>query len=162
MPAHNPLDILLDTNHWATRQILDACARLSDEQLDRRFEMGLGSLRETITHVIGAMRGWTDLLAGRPFRGRPEQESKKSVAELTAMLDEAATDLAKHARAHPVEESVTRERGGKSYTFTRGGVVTHVTTHGMHHRAQMLNMLRHLGVNPLPQSSVADWMVAGN
>jgi len=40
-------------------------------------------------------------------------------------------------------------------------VITHVTTHGMHHRAQCLNMLRHVGVNPLPQSSVLQWMLAG-
>jgi uncharacterized damage-inducible protein DinB len=32
-----------------------------------------------------------------------------------------------------------------------------VTTHAMHHRAQCLNMLRHLGVTPLPPSSVAEW-----
>jgi uncharacterized damage-inducible protein DinB len=28
----------------------------------------------------------------------------------------------------------------------------------MHHRAQCINMLRQLGVTPLPNSSVADWM----
>jgi uncharacterized damage-inducible protein DinB len=54
---------------------------------------------------------------------------------------------------------VSRERGGKMYTFTRGAVVTHVTTHGMHHRAQCLNMLRHVGVSPLPPSSVLEWML---
>jgi uncharacterized damage-inducible protein DinB len=32
-----------------------------------------------------------------------------------------------------------------------------VATHGVHHRAQCLNMLRHLGVKPLPLSSVAEW-----
>ena len=34
---------------------------------------------------------------------------------------------------------------------------THTMTHGMHHRAQCLNMLRHLGVSPLPPSSVVEW-----
>jgi uncharacterized damage-inducible protein DinB len=38
-----------------------------------------------------------------------------------------------------------------------GAILTHATTHGMHHRAQCLNMLRHLGVTPLPQSSVIEW-----
>jgi uncharacterized damage-inducible protein DinB len=32
----------------------------------------------------------------------------------------------------------------------------------MHHRAQCLNMLRHLGVTPLPPSSVTEWDLMGN
>ena len=41
-------------------------------------------------------------------------------------------------------------------------MITHIATHGMHHRAQCLNMLKHLGVNPLPKSSVAEWTLAGD
>jgi uncharacterized damage-inducible protein DinB len=105
------------------------------------------------------MRGWTDLLAGRELQPRLEGTAR-SVPELLALLDAVAADFAASARAHPLNDSVTRERGGKSYTFTRGGVITHVVTHGMHHRAQCLNMLRQLGVSPLPQSSVLQWMLA--
>jgi uncharacterized damage-inducible protein DinB len=46
--------------------------------------------------------------------------------------------------------------------MTRGAVLAHVTTHGTHHRAQCLNMLRRLGVNPLPPSSVAEWTWMGD
>ena len=45
------------------------------------------------------------------------------------------------------------------YSFTRGGVLTHVATHGMHHRAQCLNMFRSLGIAPLPSNSVLEWML---
>ncbi|MCH7793309.1 MAG: hypothetical protein IID31_13640, partial [Planctomycetes bacterium] len=47
----------------------------------------------------------------------------------------------------------------RSYSFTRGGVLTHVATHGMHHRAQCLNMFRSLGIAPLPPTSVLEWML---
>ena len=40
--------------------------------------------------------------------------------------------------------------------------LTHITTHGTHHRAQCLNMLRQLGVTPLPPSSVAEWTWLGD
>ncbi len=33
---------------------------------------------------------------------------------------------------------------GKTHRFALGAALVHVTTHGMHHRAQCLNMLRHL------------------
>ena len=73
------------------------------------------------------------------------------------MFDAAADELIAIAKAHPLDELVTRVREGKEYTFTRGTVLTHVTTHGMHHRAQCLNMLKHMGVSPLPPSSVVEW-----
>lgn len=157
MPTSNPTDILLAHDTWATRNIVDACSTLNDEQFHERFEMGQGSLHDVLTHVITVMRVWTDMLASREAQPRLEPSTRRSPAELLSLLDESAIDLAHHVRAHPPDGILSRERGGKTYSFTRGAVLTHVTTHGMHHRAQCLNMLRHLGVNPLPQSSVIEW-----
>lgn len=160
MPASDPLEILLAHDRWATRQLLDACSKLSDEQFHRRFDMGPGSLHDTVTHILAAMRVWGDLLAGREQRPRLEG-TKRTAAELTALHDEIAADFAASAHAHPLEETVSRTREGKTYQFTRGAVLMQVTTHAMHHRAQCLNMLRHAGVNPLPPSSVVEWTRLG-
>jgi uncharacterized damage-inducible protein DinB len=160
MPTSKPLDILLSHDHWATRQILEACAGLTEEQFHRRFEIGPGSLHDTMTHVLGAMRRWGDMLAGREQRARLEG-TRRGVAELLSLHDEIAADFAASARKYPVDQVVSGVRDGKTYTFPRGVVVTHVATHGMHHRAQCLNMLRQLGVKPLPPSSVVEWALAG-
>jgi uncharacterized damage-inducible protein DinB len=160
MATSNPLDVLLAHDHWATRNILEACEALTEEQFHRRFEIGPGSLHDTTTHIVGAMRGWGDLLAGREQRPRLEHGGvKRTPAELLILLNEIAADLATSARLYRLDEVVTGSRGGKNYRFLRGGVLTHVTTHGMHHRAQCLNMLRQLGVSPLPMSSVLEWML---
>ena len=159
MPTSNPFDILLEHDRWATEQIIRACSALTEEQFKRPFEMGPGSLHNTTRHIVGAMNGWGDLLAGREQRPRLEQGGDRTPAELLALWDEVFTDFAQSARSHPLHEQVSRERGGKMYTFTRGSVITHVTTHGMHHRAQCLNMLRHVGVSPLPPNSVLQWML---
>ncbi len=153
----NPLDILLEHDRWANRQMIEACAKLTEEQFHRRFEMGPGSLHDTMTHVLGAQRRWGDMLAGREQRPRLE-DARRTAAELLALLEEISADFATSARAHPPEGEVVGSRGGKSYTFTRGGIITHVATHGMHHRAQCLNMLRQIGVNPLPPSAVVEWI----
>jgi uncharacterized damage-inducible protein DinB len=158
MPTSNPVEILLEHDRWATRNIIEACGALTQDQFHQRYEMGPGSLHDTTTHILSALRGWGDLLAGREQRPRIDG-TKRAPAELLALLDESAADFSASARKHPLEETVSRERDGKHYTFTRGGVITHVMTHGMHHRAQCLNMLRHLGVNPLPHSSVLEWML---
>ncbi len=160
MPTSNPADILLSHDRWATQNILDACAKLTPEQFHHRFEMGFGSLHDTVTHVLAAMRGWGDLIAGRENRPRLEGATR-TIAELQALLDEIMADFAATAKTHPFEETVTRERDGKTYIFTRGAVLTHVTTHGMHHRAQCLNMLRQLGLDQ-PPSSVMQWAMTAD
>ena len=65
MPTSNPLEILVAHNEWSTRQLLEACTKLTDEQFHQRFEMGPGSLHDTTTHLLGALRSWTDMLATR-------------------------------------------------------------------------------------------------
>ena len=50
---------------------------------------------------------------------------------------------------------------GESFRFRRATALAYVTTHGMHHRAQALNMLRQLGVTPLPEIDVIDWELTG-
>lgn len=156
MPSTDPIQIMLSHDRWATRNIIDACAALSDEKFHQRFEMGPGSLHDTTTHIMGAMAGWCDLLAGRPFQPRPEG-TRRSVPEMITLHDQVATEFGQLALAHPLDGLVTRERDGKSYTFSRAGVITHVLTHGMHHRAQCLNMLRHVGVATMPPSSILQW-----
>lgn len=156
MPLSNPMDILLAHNHWATRNLLDACVPLSPEQFHRKFEMGLGNLHDTFGHIIGAMQIWTDVLHQRATR--PITDGKtRDVPDYLMLLDAACGELDEILRSHPLEGVVARVRDGKTMRYTRGAILTHVTTHGMHHRAQALNMLRHLGVKSLPPSSVAEW-----
>ncbi len=160
MPTSNPVDVLLAHDQWATRNLLEACQPLAREQFHRRFEIGPGSLHDTTTHIVGAMRGWGDLLAGREQRQRLEHDGvERTPTELLILFNEIAADLGHWARQYALDEKVTGTRGGKTYTFLRAGVVTHVATHSMHHRAQCLNMLRHLGVSPQPMSSVLEWML---
>ena len=64
MAESNPLEVLLEHNHWATRQILDALAKLTFEQFHQKFEIGRGNLHDTTTHILGAMRNWTYMLKG--------------------------------------------------------------------------------------------------
>ncbi|GAB5496540.1 MAG: hypothetical protein Phyf2KO_16200 [Phycisphaerales bacterium] len=158
MAQTDPAEILLIQHRWANDQLLNACAKLTNDQLDREFEMGVGTLRRTLTHIAGAIRGWGDLLAGREQRPRLEEESL-SIAELRELFEEVTTDFENSARTHPHDGIATGSRGGNSYSFTRGAVLTHVMTHAMHHRAQCLNMLRHLGVEQLPPNSVVEWML---
>ncbi len=163
MPESDPLQILLTHDHWASEQLLTACSSLTTDQFHRRFDIGPGSLHDSLTHIVGAMRAWTDTLVGREHRPRPEHDGqRRTPEELRAMLDTAWQEFIAEARRCPLTEIVTRHlKTGRSVQLTRGAVLAHVTTHGMHHRAQCLNMLRQLGVTPLPPSSVMEWTWLG-
>lgn len=179
--THDPITVLIRSDAWGTRLMLECCEKVTREQFHRKFEMGLGTLHETLTHIISVMRRWTDRLAGRvpramlhtvaefPHLGGEAKE--RTVRELRVLLDEAEKDLLDVAAScrDRLHTTVTVEwpgEGGtvKVYTFTRGAVFVHLTTHGYHHRAQCLNMLRHLGVagvsDKLPEPSAVDWQAA--
>jgi uncharacterized damage-inducible protein DinB len=160
MAKSEPLDILLPFDQWATAQVLDACAKLTDEQWHQKYEIGPGSLHAAVTHILGAIQTWTAVLADRQPGPRVEEDGqRRSPAELQELLNGASRELAEQARRRPLGEMVTRQRQGKTIQLTRGSVLMQVLTHGVHHRAQCLNMLRRLGVTPLPPSSVTEWAI---
>ena len=163
MPESDPLAISLAHDRWATTQVLDACARLDPDPFHRRFDLGPGSLHDTLTHLVSAARTWNDTLAGRAPRPRPDGDGlSRTPGQLRELFEEAWEELATEARRRPLDELATRTlRDGRTLTLTRGAIVLHVTTHGMHHRAQCLNMLRHAGVSPLPPSGVTEWAWLG-
>jgi uncharacterized damage-inducible protein DinB len=164
MPESDLLQILLSHDRWATAQVLDACEKLPEDQFHRRFEIGHGSLHDTLAHMIGAVRALTETLGGWQPRPRPEGDGRRRTpGQLRALLEESWREYAAEARRRPPEETVTRTtRDGRTLTMTRAAVFAHLATHGAHHRAQCLNMLRHLGIKPLPPSSVAEWTWTGD
>ncbi len=160
MPTSDPLLILLRHNRWATRNMLEACLALTAEQFSRPFEMGPGSLQATLTHVLAATQVWEDFLAGREARPRMDQDGvQRTAAHLLELAGPIHDQFEAAALAYPVDAIVTGMRRGRMVSMARGAVLTHVTTHAMHHRAQCLNMLRHVGVRSLPPSSVLEWVL---
>jgi len=164
MPQSDPLQIQLLHDRWATDQLLTACENLSPDQFHRRFDIGPGSLHNTLTHMIAAMRAWTESLAGQEPTPRIDADSQqRTLADLLPLHDQACQSFASESLRRPLSEIITRRlRNRNTIQLTRGAALMQVTTHGMHHRAQCLNMLRQLGVNPLPPSSVAEWTILGD
>lgn len=156
--------------------MLDVCAGLTPGQFGTRFEMGPGSLHDTLTHLIAAQRRWADRLSAWPLRPSidrpprgipgPSEYRERSVAELIELFEPAAEDLAAIAQrlrspgGLGLESTVELALDGTVYVMTRGAALVHVTVHGAHHRAQCLNMLRRLGVARLPELMVVDWQIA--
>ena len=158
MPNDAALEILLTHDRWATGQLLVAARSLSDEQLDRVFEIGLGSLRKTLAHMIEVIDGWHAATSGRermtPFA------PNASIAEIESRFAEVYDRFGATCRAIESDAKWTAIRDTSTFAAPAVVIATHVITHSMHHRAQALNMLRHLGVTPSPKSGVTGWSLA--
>jgi uncharacterized damage-inducible protein DinB len=162
------LERFLAHNAWAIRVLLERCRSLAPAQFTQRFEIGPGSLHDTLLHVVGAMRRWADRIGGRTVR--PSIEGPAAVRtpeEIIALLEDAAPDLAGVVR-RVVEAGRLEERmevrmgaGPEPFAFTRGTAIVHVITHGVHHAAQALNMLRRLGAGDLPEIDAIEWELEG-
>ena len=156
------LDRLLQHDAWTTRQLLLLSRGLSDEDLDREFDIGHRTVRATFAHIIRNVEIWSDLMAGEAALRRREPRSRgHSVVELIARLDRAAADLACVARSVAErgawDEHWTDPLENPPLKRTYGGSIAHVITHSMHHRAQLLYLLRRLGVQRLPEGDVLSW-----
>ncbi len=155
------LDRLLGHDAWTTEAVLRCCAALSDEALDRPLGVGLGTVRATFSHIVKNMEYWTDLIAERPVRPHPPSPGTQSVPLLLSRLTAASHDLAATSRAllraGRLDDTFTDSPDSDGARFSFGGAIVHVITHSMHHRAQILLMLRRLGIADLPEGDVLSW-----
>lgn len=168
----DPFDVLASHNEWATLAVLERCEKLTHEQFHRSFPIGPGfdgGLHATLLHILQAMHRWADWLHNRPDRpciekrpaGEPADYRERTPAELRRMLAGVTTDLRAAARSGDPADTVTVRLGPSAYTFTRSAALLHALTHGHYHRAQCMNMLRHLNIpglsDTLPELDVVDW-----
>jgi len=151
------LDRLLGHDASTTGELLRCCRQLSDEALDREFDIGLRTLRKTLAHIIRNMEVWTDLMAGAPVRAF----GGDSVGELEVRLASAAAGLARLAHGVAArrawDERWLDMLDDPPAWKTFGGAITHVITHSMHHRAQAIHMLRRCGAHKVPEGDVLSW-----
>ncbi|WP_417392115.1 DinB family protein [Gimesia sp.] len=151
------LDRLQGHDAWTTQQLLEICATLSDEQLDREFDIGHRSLRATLLHTIRNMEIWSTLMAAEPI----EPQTDQSIAGLLQRLTVAATRLemiGKQVAAEQAWDDVWLDvLDDPPREKTYGTALAHIITHSMHHRAQLLYLLRLSGVDSLPEGDVFSW-----
>jgi len=158
------LDRLLGHDAWTTRQLLLRSRDLDPATLHQPFDVGHETVYETLVHLIGNVRTWTDLMSGAPIDRSGSAWRDLSLDDLTARHDAAAADFAALARRIR-DESRFDERwidtlDDPPTAKTYGGAIAHVITHNMHHRAELLHLLARLGLADLPEGDLLSWETA--
>ncbi len=140
---------LFDHNDWANQRIFQLCADLRDDQLDEPAEMGFGSLRNTLFHNLEAEKLWLERWLGQPWRPLQADAEGMPVAEISSQAQDVAKERnemiarEEHSKfSRVVEFKDSREVSNK---FPIGPLLHHVANHGIHHRAQALNLMKRHG-----------------
>jgi uncharacterized damage-inducible protein DinB len=143
------LDELYRYNHWANWKILELCQGLSDEQLDQPREMGFGSLRNTVFHILAAEEVWLERwtqVPPRPFPLDAQGMTIQKIAERLDRVNERRSEWLDAIGESGLSQSCQyQDSKGVPYTNPLRELLIHVANHGIHHRAQALSFLKSFG-----------------
>jgi uncharacterized damage-inducible protein DinB len=150
------LDRMLEHDRWATSTMLDVSRDLSDEQLDRSYDIGLGSLRATFGHIIVNVDFWTRLMTGDPIEY--EELTRASIADLIQHHDRtyaAFAALARRLRDEQCLDDIFLDHYEVNKSF--GGTILHVVLHNAEHRTEAVHILQRLGLPNVPEVDHGLW-----
>ena len=147
--SHDPIGRMMHYSDWANGQLMAAATPLSDEQLDRPMEIGLGSLRAILKHIHNGESVWLARWQGRGQTPWPSYDERPDMATLAGRFRQTVADrdaFLKTLTAADFERSVTyRDSKGSLFTATLGDMILQGINHSVHHRAQAVNVLRRVG-----------------
>ncbi len=147
----NTLVEMLAYGDWAWAKLVKILTPLSPDALDRPFHIGPGTIRKTLYHLWAAEQAWLRRMAPREQVWSFEC-SGETVAEIDARFQQTAAErnaLLPALDTVRLEEAIAyRSLRGEPFQTRVREILLHVCNHGAHHRAQLLNMLRHVGVTP--------------
>lgn len=137
---------LFEHNNWANQKIIEACAILSDDQLDAAPQSATeGSIRSTLLHLVSAQYGYLRLLT-LPLEERQEHVTVEfaEIQESLKNSGERLLELAREAGMLPAARIQTRD----GYFVEPWVIMLQIINHATEHREQIKSMLTALGVTP--------------
>lgn len=153
------IDRMLEHDRWATSLLLELSRDLTDDQLDRVFDIGHETLRATFDHMIFNVAGWTASMAGQV--NDPDlltHQSDRSVADLIDRHNRSYDTFAAVSRRVRDEQRLDDtfvDHFGERPTY--GGSIAHIIMHNAEHRTEVLHILKRLGLEDLPEIDLLLW-----
>jgi uncharacterized damage-inducible protein DinB len=156
---------------WVNNNLLSAAAQLSAEQLQLPFPIGQGSIWKSLVHLYAAEYVWLETLLGNeaplvpgdlPDKLPGNQQGEGAITGLDelqhkwSILEQRWTAYLASLNPAALDELIfkisTSSGQGKRFGTRCGDVLLHVCTHAHYTAAQVVNMLRQVGVEKLPQT----------
>lgn len=142
----------------ARARILDAVRALPPDAYTRKNPIAMGSLAITLTHIMLSEWYYIERINRRHVPDYADWPIKYEDPPPFDTLESEWATQTKHTRAtlaritdwnEPIEYEVTTDEGQRiRVSTTNGDILTQLFFHEIHHRAQTMSILRHLG-NPI-------------
>jgi uncharacterized damage-inducible protein DinB len=135
---------------WATEQLLDRCAELSDDELTRHVPAIYGSTLDTFRHLVDADNWYLACISRGDLGERDLDCDDHTLDQLRTVADaNAAGWTVVLDRDLDVDEVLTVVRKDGSTTAATFGIrLAQVLHHGSDHRSQIATALTTLGHGP--------------
>lgn len=171
MDAIHVIQRLHQHRAWVNRNLLEAAALLSEEQLLSPFPIGQGSIWKSLVHLYAAEYVWLEALLGDedPLlqgdlpgklpgnqQGDGRIETLDELRTLWTGLEQRwsnyLTVLTSESLDDIVYKKSTSVLAGHRFGTRRSDILLHVCTHAQYTTAQIVNMLRQCGAGKLPDT----------
>jgi uncharacterized damage-inducible protein DinB len=148
-------------NIWASQKIMEMILALPEEKQMDEVPSSFNSLYKTVLHMWDAESIWWQrmklheriIIPSENFNGTMKDVVNGLMQQSTQWLDwvSNASDI---ALDHVFQYQNTKKEQFKQPIYQ---MVLHIFNHGTYHRGQLINMLRQLGVEKLPQTDFIVW-----
>jgi uncharacterized damage-inducible protein DinB len=137
-------------NEWANLRLIEVCRVLTDEQLDATGPGAYGSIRSTLTHLVGAEALYVRRLGGTPAHEVASRGAAwPGFDELEAVVEASAEALIKLAQTVGGSTVVVEETPGERFEIEANVLLVQAINHSTEHRSQICTILTVLGALPL-------------
>ena len=136
-------------NLWANLRLLDACAHLSDAQLDVTTKGTFGSVRETLMHLFSAEEGYArhfNFTGPAPTPRLKELTTFPGFDELRRRAERSGKELIAIAEQGDLSQILYLDGG--TYDAPVIVVLIQAVNHGIDHRSQIATLLSQQDIEP--------------
>lgn len=155
------LQELVAYNIWANQKILEVILTLPEEKQKQELPSSFKSLYATVLHMWNAESVWWQRMKLQErfispfetFKGSMQELANESLQQNQQWFD-WVNNAIDAALDHVFQYQTARKEQFKQPIYQ---MLLHVFNHGTYHRGQLINMLRQLGVDKLPQTDFIVW-----
>ena len=148
-------------NVWANQKLIDCISVLQDDVLEKQVPSSFTSIHHTLLHMWDAESIWWQRMKLQETITAPSANFKGSTIDVAAAMvhqnklwETWVKNATLLALEHVFMYTNTKREQFKQPIYQ---MLLHVFNHGTYHRGQLVNMLRQLNIDKIPQTDFIVW-----
>ncbi len=152
------IERLLAHGRWFNDRFLEAALPLTDEQLDREFDIGHGTYRKTAVHLVNVIERETAWISGAaPAAPLPEHASIPDIRKAHGIACDKFEAAVRAVVAGGDEKQQATYLDNYGIPQSYGGTALYVITQNVVRMSELRHFLERLGVENLLEGDVQEW-----